>query len=174
MTTTVSPDQDAIYTTVRAFVLSLISCEVVQGLGNGVPTPPGGFISMTATAQTRLSTNISRYNDPVTTVGTRAVRKSTSYAIQLDCFGPQSSDWATMIEQMWRDEYGCEMLAPNMQPLYCDEPKQMALVDGEQQYEQRWIVSAVLQFNPTVAVSQEFAGEVVVTPVSVDAEFPPL
>lgn len=174
MTAAVTPTQDAIYTVVRAFILSIISCEVIQGLGNRVPTPQGGFIAMTATAQSRLSTNVSSYNDPVTAPGTRTIGKSAAYTVQLDCYGPESSEWAAIIESMWRDEYACEQLGPTMQPLYCDEPRQLPVVDGEQEYEQRWMVSAVLQFNPDVTVTQEFADGFTVTAISVDAEFPPI
>lgn len=169
MTAPLTPVQDSIFIAVRAFILSLIDCEVVQGLGNRVPTPKGGYIAITAGRQTRLSTNVSSDNG----VDTRSVLKATAYALQIDCYGPLSSDWATIIETMWRDPYGCNALAPDMAPLYCDDPTNLPLVDGEDEYEQRWMISATMQFNPVVTVVQEFASALDLDLVSVDATFPP-
>lgn len=169
MSAVITPTQDDIFVLVRAFVLSLIECEVVQGLGNRVPTPLGGYIALTATRITRLSTNVTTYDHATN----RQVKMPTQYAIQIDCYGPLSSDWATTIAAMWRDPYGCDQLAPNAQPLYCDDPSQIGLVDGEDEYEQRWMISAILQFNPVVTVSQEYADNLNLDVVSVDATFPP-
>ncbi len=148
--------QDAIYTGVRAFVLSLIQgVEVVQGLGNNVPMPADAFIALTAVAQARLRTNVSTYD----TIGnTRTVEQGTSYSIQVDCYGPMSSDQATTICAMWRDEYAFDMLKQyGCTPLYTSDPTQAALVNGEENYEQRWTLTAVLQFNPSITVPQQFA-----------------
>lgn len=152
-----TPTQDDLFIALRAFIMSLITCEVVQGLGNGVPMPAGPFIAMTGLFQNRLSTNISSYVDPVTTTGTKSAQQSVQYTVQIDCFGPLSSDWATTISTMLRDDYGCAALAPAVQPLYADDPKMIPLIDGEQQYEQRWSVTAALQYNPVITVPQQFA-----------------
>mgnify|MGYP001595558726 CR=1 FL=1 len=173
MSASVTPTQDSIFIGLRAFVLTLITTEVIQGLGNRVATPKGSFITMTATLQNRLATNISSYNDPGIGVGTKAVMQPTKYTVQIDCYGPLSSDWATIITAMWRDTYGCEQLAPyNMQPLQADNPAQMALVDGEDEYEQRWMITAELQANPVIVVAQEFADSVKIGIVNVEATYP--
>jgi hypothetical protein len=169
MTFSVAPGQTAIYTVLTTFIKSLITCELVQGLGNGVATPDAPFIAMTAVALSRLSTNISTYD---AAGGVRSVMMPTQYSVQIDCYGPDSSDWATILVTMFRDPYGCDLLAPTAQPLYCDDPKMMPLVDAEENYEQRWMITAVLQFNPIVTVSQEFMNTIDIVPVSVDATFP--
>ena len=167
-----TPIQDTLFIALRAFILSLIqNIQVVQGLGNGVPMPVSRFVCMTANSQARLSTNVSSY-DPV--AGERDVMQPTEYSIQLDCYGPESSDYATIISMMLRDQYGCNLLAPyECQPLFTSDPMQVALVNGEESYEQRWMITAVLQFNPIVTVSQQFADQAEVVLVSVDANFPP-
>lgn len=173
MTTTVSPAESDIFAALRTFILSLIPCEVVQGLANGAPMPLGGFIAMTALFQNRLSTNTDSYSDPYPVAGTRTVEQATQYTVQVDCYGPSSSDWATILTTMLRDDYGCVSMAPNVFPLYADDPKQMPLIDGEQQYEQRWVITAVLQYNPVVTISQDFAAALSVGLVNVDATYPP-
>lgn len=166
-----TPVSDDLFVVVRAFLLSLFpsGVEVVQGLQNGVPMPAGPFICMTAKEQTRLATN----HTVQLVTQERAVKMPTQYSIQLDCYGPNSSDQATTIKALWRDFYGCDMLASVGAPLYASEPVQMPLVNGEQQYEQRWMTIALLQFNPVVTVPQQSAIALAVELVSVDVEFPP-
>lgn len=148
--------QDNLFIWLREFVLSIIpGIEVIQGLGNGVPMPAGQFISLTASTQRRLRTNQSTYDSAA---GTRAVEQGTEYSIQVDCYGPESSDHATKISTLWLDSYGYSMLQPyGCAPLYASDPVQSALVNGEENYEQRWMLTAVLQFNPVITVAQEFA-----------------
>jgi len=141
----------------------------VQGLQNGVPMPLGPFICMTATEQVRLATNHSDYSVDLQ----RQVKIPTRYSIQLDCYGPDSSDMATTIKAFWRDPFGCDALASIGAPLYADEPIQMPIVNGEENYEQRWKVTALLQFNPVLTVPQQSATALAVDFVSVNAEFPP-
>lgn len=158
-----TPVQDTLFLALRAFALSIVpGVEVVQGLGNGVPMPKHQFICLTASAQRRLRTNQDTYD---IVAGTRAVEQGTDYSIQVDCYGPTSSDYATAISTMLRDAYACDMLAPfGCQPLYTSDPTQSALVNGEENYEQRWMLTAVLQFNPVITVSQEFADELQMLP----------
>lgn len=169
----ISPTHDPLFIALRAFILSFISgVEVVQGLGNGVPMPDGPFIAITASTQRALATNETTYDADD---DTRAIKRSTEYSIQVDCYGPNSSDHATEIGMLWRDSYGCDfLLSYGCQPLFASDPTQSALVNGEENYEQRWMITAVLQFNPVTTVAQEFADALAVDIVSVDATYPPL
>lgn len=169
---TVSISEQDVYTALRAFILGLITCEVVQGLGNGVPMPKGGFIAMTALFQERLETNIRSYADPTPTTGTVTSENHIQYTIQLDCYGPLSNDWAVILSTMLRDEYGCNALAPNLQPLHADEPHMMPLIDGEDQYEKRWMVEAVLQYNPAITTPMQFFDQAEAAIVDVDVTYP--
>ena len=173
MTAAVSPSQTDIFIALRAFILGLIDCEVVRGLGNGVPMPSSPFIAMTELYQIRLSTNVASYHDPGDASGTRKVMAPTQYVIQIDCYGPDSSDWATILTTMLRDEYGVKKLAPAAAPLHADDPKMITLVNGEENYEQRWMLTALFQFNPVVTVSQDFAGAVEIGLVNVDSTYQP-
>lgn len=166
----ISITQDAIYLALWNFITSLIpGPQVIQGLGNGVPMPAGPFICMTATFQARLSTNIKTVAADLTV----STMQPTRYDIQIDCYGPESSDWATTISTMLRDSYGCDALAPTCQPLYTNDPQQMPLITAEENYLQRWLVSAVLQFNPVTTLPQQSAIVLDVELVEIDATYPP-
>lgn len=167
----IAPSQDVLFVTVRDFVLSLLpDIEVIQGLGNNVPMPKGEFVCLTPSAQRRLATNHTVFNGPG---GTRAVKQPTEFSIQFDCYGPNSADYATTLCAMWRDPYACDMLAPNSAPLYSTDPTQAPLVNGEENYEQRWTFTALLQFNPVISAAQQYADGLSLNLVSVDAQFPP-
>lgn len=151
-----TPNQKDVFTVVRAYILSLIDCEVVRGLGNDVPMPKNSFIAITPIESTRLSTNVNTYD----LINSKSIKTSMSYLVQIDCYGPISSDWAAILCATWRDDYCVDKLAPTCAPLYADNPIQIPIIDGEANYEERWLLKAVLQYNPVVTVPQEFADEI--------------
>ena len=172
MSAIVTPTQSDLFTALRSFILGLISCEVIQGLGNGVPMPLGGFIAMTELFQNRLSTNIHNYADPTPTTGTVSAQQAMQVTVQIDCYGPSSAEWAVILSTLLRDEYGCNAMAPNVQPLNADDPKMMPLIDGEMQYEQRWTITALLQVNPVVSIPMQFFDQAQVVLIDVDEAYP--
>lgn len=156
-----TPLAETLFVQLQAFVLGLLPLDmdhVIQGLGNGAAMPDGDFVCMTATTQRRLSTNSDTYD---TDADTRTVLTPTEYSIQVDCYGPNSSDMASTLCMMWRDEYGCDAMVPSA-PLYAADPVQVPLVNAEKNYEQRWTFIVLLQFNPTVTVLQQFAETLIV------------
>lgn len=159
---------DALFIQLQAYIMALLPAldmdHVIQGLGNGVPFPSGPFVCMTATSQRKLSTSTDTYD---TVDEQRTVLVPTEYSIQIDCYGPNSSDMATILNMMWRDQYGYNAMHPN-DPLYTTDPTQVPLVNAEKNYEQRWTFIALLQFNPTVTVAQQYADKLEVEPVPVD------
>jgi hypothetical protein len=95
--------------------------------------------------------------------GTKAVEQSTEITVQLDVHGPNSAQNAQIVSTLLRDDFACEFFAGtslDIQPLYAADPRQVYFDNGEQQYEERWIVDACLQANPVVSVPQQFAGYV--------------
>ena len=169
MSAAVSPIESDVLTALRSFIVGLIpSVEVVRGLGNRVPMPPAPFIAITTILQKRLATNVDTYN---------AEQQQMSQAdmqvdVQIDCYGPNSLSWATILAILLRDPYGCDQLSPNCQPLYADEPRMMPLIDAEQQYEERWMLQASLQYNPVVTITQQSATVANVELIEIDEAYP--
>ena len=153
-----------LFTELRALLMDLIpGVEVVKGLSNDVPMPLGAFISMTGIGQRRLATNRHEYSDlgaltsPKTALGTVDIEQPTAYEIQVDCYGPQSSDWAAKISAVWRDSYAVDYLSPfGMSPLYAGDQRQIPLQNSSQNYEERWVVVLTLQYTPTVTAPMNF------------------
>ena len=165
----------AVMARVVAFLAYILpdNTPVVQGDENRVPAPVGGYVVITSITQKRLATNISHYADPSPTTGTRTVEMKTGAEVQIDCYGPLAEDWAAMIVALWRDEQGCELLAPDCAPLYADDATHMtAYVNGEAQFEPRWMVRANLAYNGLLTLPQQFADQAAATVINVDVEYP--
>jgi len=94
--------------------------------------------------------------------GTKAVTQAIEWTVQLDCYGVQSMQWANILTTLFRDEFSCSALKPYIQPLGADDPISLPLINGEQQYEQRWVVEAKFQYNSITTVPQQFFDRAVV------------
>lgn len=107
--------------------------------------------------------------------GSRVLTEGTEIEVQLDIHGPQGADTAQIITTTFRDSYAAEFFAAldiDLAPLYGDEALQVPFPNKEQQWENRWVVKLRLQANPQVSVSQQFADQLTVETLEVDAEYP--
>lgn len=147
------------------FGSGVIVGTVITGIGSGT----GGTGTYTVSpAQMTASGSIA--------CGAKQLTANTQIIYQVDVYGPNAADNAQIVMAAWRDPYAFEfMQALNsaVAPHYADDPKQVPVIYGEEQYEDRWIVEAKLQANQTVALPQQFAGVVQVTPKEVEVVFPP-
>jgi hypothetical protein len=108
--------------------------------------------------------------------GTNSMLQKLEVVAQLDVYGPGSADLATIISTAFRDEYGVDLFAASgfdVAPLYADDPRQIGFIDGEVQWEERWIIEAHIQANVSVVVPQQFAAVLSLDLVNVDVEYPP-
>jgi hypothetical protein len=161
--------EDDIFAALRAFLLSVLPAgtEVLVTQQNRVPQPVGpNYVMMTAASRTFMSSSYREYRPPDDQQDTA---RSTSAGIQLDFYGPVSSDYAQRFATLFRDEYATTAMAgTGVTPLYCDDGSQMPLTNGEKQYEARWMIQCALQVNPVVSTPMQFADKVVATIVEAD------
>lgn len=109
-------------------------------------------------------------------LGVRFDLTQTKLTVQLDVHGPASGDNVKVIESLFRSEYATDAFAAtgyDVAPLYCDQARQAPFINAEQQYEYRWSVDACLQINPIVGTPQQFADQLAVGLIEVDAAYPP-
>lgn len=143
---------------------------LVQGQSNRTPMPTVPFMLMQAFRAGRVRTNVDTWA-PITQL--QSSEQGTKVKVQLDCYGPDAETWVTMVSTLWRDFYACDQLAPTCAPLYSEDPFQGALIDGEEQYEERWTVELYLQYNPVTTVAQQSANALAATVINVDERYPP-
>lgn len=163
--------QADVFTALRGVIITIVSCPVIRSQTNRVPMPVGPFVVMTQTAGAAMETNTDTW-----TATEKTVLRPEQFTVQIDCYGAGSGDSARMIAALMRDSYACELMAavnPNIQPLYAGDAKQMPLIDGEQQYEERWTFEVQLQINPTFTVAQQSANALTVDLLNVDRTYPP-
>lgn len=181
---TVTPTQDAVYTLVKSLVVIATGLDpslVIQGQPNRAAMPPAapGFAMMQLQRTKRLRTNQDTYdltNPDPTEIETE---QGTELRLQLDLYGASSGDWGVILSTLLRSEYAYTVLAgadpanPITVPLYSSDAFLAPLDDSEQQYENRWTIEAILQYNPVTTVPMEFADTLTVTLINVDETYPP-
>lgn len=152
---------------------------IVVGQDNRVASPQSAnYAVMTPIMHTRLATNLTTYADGYLTSGpqTRADMQATMVTVQVDTFGPLSADNAQIIQTLFRSDWGVDQFATSgfdVTPLYTSEPRQMKFWDESSQVQQRWTTDCVCQTNPIVTVGQQFADQLAVGVIEVDAVYPP-
>jgi hypothetical protein len=108
-------------------------------------------------------------------VGIRMDVMDTEFTVQLDVHGPNSTDNIQALATLFRSEVACyafKQSGLDMQPLYTSDPRQAAFTNGENQYEDRWTIDAVMQINPIVTTPQQFADQLLMGFVNVTAVYP--
>lgn len=172
MPATISLTDQDLYRAVSLFLVSIVgnTVPVVQGQDNRVPQPDVPYILLQAFTAGRVRTNVRTFNPDTQTQKTE---QGTKVRMQMDCYGPDSESWATMISTLWRDSYGCDAMKPTCAPLYTGEPFQGALTNGEEQYESRWTVEGFLQYNPVTTSTMQSATSLGVSVVNADERYPP-
>jgi hypothetical protein len=114
----------------------------------------------------------------VLSAGRWSATQPAQWTIQLDFHGADTTaaDMAQTVSTLFRDEYATkyfEQRSSSIAPFYADDPRQMPFINDQQQYEWRWIVSAVMQVNQKVLVPMQYADAAEVGLIEVDGRYPP-
>ncbi len=107
--------------------------------------------------------------------GTKSLMQKTEIVYQCDVHGPNSADNAHVISTVAWDSIAGLYFQSNtsgVYPLYSEDPRQMPFINGEDQFENRWVVDIHLQANILTIFPQEFSDAIFVDVISVDAEYP--
>lgn len=178
MTVTLSITETDVTTALRTVLLAIVQpgTEIALGQDNYVPEPQDpNFIVMTPTFRSRFNTNVDTWalNIHATQMDHE---QSTQADVQLDIHGPNSTDNAQMISTLFRDEYAAAAFTainPSIQPLYADDGHQVPFINGENQYETRWVMNVSMQVNPVVSTTEPFADSLTIGVIEVDERYPP-
>lgn len=161
------------------FLVSVLptGTAVVVGQDNLVASPQAAnYAVMTPILRTRLATNWTDYSDGYpSNPQTRADTHATQVTVQVDTFGPASADNAHLIQTLLRSDWGADQFVTSgfgVSPLYTSDPRQLKFTDESSQVQQRWSTDCVLQVNPTVTVPQQFADQLAVGVIDVQATYP--
>lgn len=175
---TVSITLQNVFQALGTFIVQVLppSVAVIQLPVNRVAMPPvsPGFVGMTAVLQSRIMTNLDKWSPSAVNPTAIDIEQAIKLSVQLDCYGATAADWAVILSTVLRDEFAVTALAPSLVPLYTDAPRFAPLVSGEEQYEERWIVQAFMQYNPVVSTSMQFANAAQLADIiNVGERYPP-
>lgn len=133
------------------FGVGVTTGTVVTALGTGT----GGIGTYTVSpSQTVTSETLA--------AGTETLMQVTEVHIQVDVHGPNAWDNAQTVTTLFRDEVGVGLFALSgfdVTPLYADDPVQMPFLNAEQQYENRWVITARLEANQSVTWPLQYADQ---------------
>jgi hypothetical protein len=168
-----------VFTILRAFIQNVIgsTIEVVRVPTNRVPMPATyPYVTMTPIMKSMIAWANFAVSDPATQPQSEAITQSSRYRIQIDAYGPTSGDIIQMLFGVFQspdafDFFNSQTIV-GVYPLYADTPNQSPLVDGEEEYEVRWMMDVFLQYNPTLTTTIQTASTVTVNPIiNVEASY---
>ena len=139
---------NAVFTALGDFLSVLFDCDIIKGEVNYVSMPQGSFILINDVGKRRISQNHPSYSSD----GSQQVKTPTQYDIQLDFYGADAGEMSQTFLMLWNDGYAYDCLPTSIKPLYCDDPKQISLITGEENYLERWTTTVHIQYNPAVTV----------------------
>ena len=154
MSVTVSITVDDVITALGGLLAPFCGdAQIIRGQQNRVAPPAGAFVELTEIMRASIETP---------TVGSVVGGQSTITGpqrldIQMDFYGPLAGNQSAAIAAIFRTGYACSQFPDGIAPLYCSDARQSPLTTGEEQYEQRWTMTASLQYNPAVTLPQQFA-----------------
>lgn len=176
MTFVITPTADQVYAAIKTFILSFLPLDptnVVKGTQNRTSMPTGPFAEMWIATNKRLSTNVDTWDASDPDPAGISRQQSIQLEMQVSLYGPLSEDWAAMFSTLFRDDYGCQILGDVCSPLHANEPMRAPLVTGEEQYLDKWICRAQIEYTPVITTVDEFASVVAIDVISVDVTYPP-
>lgn len=169
MSAALTSTEDQIFDALWGFVAELfdssVATNIFKGFQNMTATPAGVTYVVISPGVVVRQDQLTRAYDPNAEIV--ANERATEYTYQIDCFGPKAPDYANTIAIAWRTMWACDyfaglLAAPTpgapllVTPLFADEPTQLNIVNGELQYEQRFMTRLHLQTNQVVALPQDF------------------
>lgn len=128
--------------------------QIVRAQQNRVAPPPNAYVLLTEISQAEIETPIANFNVPNDQTD---IEGRTQIGVQVDFYGPIAGDQAKAVVTVYRSEYAPAQFPDGIKPLYCSEAHQGPLITGEEQYLQRWTLTAFLQYNPVVSIPQQSA-----------------
>lgn len=144
---------------IRDMLIEYTDCpanNIFCGYNNKVELPQSNdYIVFTVLNPVRTGTPL------LVNESTQEAGKMTSYQdfrieVQIDFYGNFAFDRANDIINISRTDFLCAFFKPyNVQPIACDDARNLTGVSGEDEYVERWMVSLEIDYRDAVSVSQE-------------------
>lgn len=174
-------NDDVVFTQLRAFILDALGIAIQSDSVIRIPTNRTAmpktfpYITMFPVSKEQIAWPVATVSDPSTQPQTAYLRSSTLYDIQVDAHGTGGADALQILFVLFQAsnafEFFAEQTPHGVYPIQVSAPHQAPLVDGEAQYEVRWIMDVHLQYNPTLSSTTQTMDEVTVGVINVEATY---
>lgn len=152
---TLSITIDDVIDALGAFLVPLCDgYEIVRGQSNRTPMPFSPCIVLTELLTVDLEIPSSTH-DGVLEQDTIAAPKRMD--VQIDFYGADAGDKCNAVKSVFRTPYAPSQFPDGIKPLYCSDGIQSPMISAEQQWQGRWMLTASLQYNPSITVAQQSA-----------------
>lgn len=155
MTVTINLTDSDIFTALRARFADLlgVNIEIVQCQYNDVPLPRGDFVVINSLSKSQMSFPVTEYDGELEE---KAITQPIECGFQVDFLGTKASEWAVIAQGIFSSQFANEGMPDSVRILFATEFRQIAFINEASQYEQRFTGEVVVQYNPTIAMPQEF------------------
>lgn len=148
---------DDIYNALGDFIQNFVGdAPVVRGQTNRVSMPQAPFVLMTELRNADLQVPHVDYDFSIG-ADSAQIQNAQSFDIQVDFYASNAGDLCSTVMVALRSSWGWDQFPEGIRPLYTADGIQAPLISGEQQYENRWILTTSLQYNPALTVPQQYA-----------------
>ena len=131
---------------------------IIQGQVNRVPMPASPVFVLTPITQKTIETPTIEWEDRDAIIATPVMME-----VQVDIYGDRASDACRSVIGVIRSGITTDYIPDGISILYCDDGTQAVFITAEQQYEQRWILRLMVQYNASVAMPMASANKLSLT-----------
>lgn len=155
---------DNIIDDVATFIEGLDLGQCYQTQVNRVTMPEGKFCMLTLKSLKRLSTTTKKNGDTGdNTTANMSYTEVRQVDVQVDIYGDNSNDRSAELETVFASSYGYDTINSineKLAPLYSSTPINMPMINAEDQYQDRYMLTLTLQAHITVILSQDYFDKV--------------
>jgi hypothetical protein len=150
---------------------------ILRGQQNRIPMPDVPCVILTTIGTPkRIGTNADGTApvivDDELTGFTASVTADFEYRVQADFYSPDAESWAMSAELLWLDNIAFTAMPQGMKPLYSEGRMQLPIIGAENQWLQRWVMTLVLDYQPTWTQATEAATSLTIIPEPIEVFFP--
>lgn len=144
---------------IRNMLIQYTDCppqNIFAGYGNRVELPQSNNYTVFTILNPRRTGTPYIVNESTEEISRVTTYQDFRLEVQIDFYGDFAFDRANDIINISRTDFLCSFFEPyNIQPIACDDARNMTGISGEDEYVERWMVSLEIDYRDAVSVSQE-------------------
>ena len=128
--------------------------EIIRGNQNRTPLPKGEFVVLTELSCEPIETPHYGWLYPQDSMN---LTQPYQLAVQCDVYGHNALERTSAIVATLNSIIGSYLFPDHIKLLYVDDMRQATMVDESDQFLERWICTAHMQYNPRFELGMEYS-----------------